>query len=377
MPERSSKPVFYDPKNRRWWWFKAIAETLGVLFILIFCGLIASILTTPILPSLALAPIRPLSGQSHASALTPTPLSPTVRLPQDLQTQVAGQTQARNKVETRHQELFGQKPPLRAIKRFHVSSKNPVISVTPQPGPTGSSSATPVGPSPTPTPLPTFGPLPAVSPDKTEVIGFYVDWDDNSFTSLKQNFSHIDKLIPEWLHLTDASGTIAPDDPMKQQEAVDFLRSNRPDLPIMPLINNYNNNTQTWEGDMLAKMLADPAARAHTINSILDYVQSNHFAGVSVDFENIPVGSEADLTSFMSGLYSQFHPLHLEVSQSVPVDDPSYDYVRLAQNNDYLLLMPYDEHWDGSDPGPIASQQWFMDALATRFAEVDPSVAKP
>ncbi len=115
---------------------------------------------------------------------------------------------------------------------------------------------------------------------------------------------------------------------------------------------------------MLGKMLANPAARSQTIKSLLDYVQSNHFAGISIDFENIPAGSQADLTTFMRELYAQFHPLHLEVSQSVPVDDPSYDYVSLAQCNDYLLLMTYDEHWDGSDAGPVASQQWFMNALA-------------
>ena len=35
--------------------------------------------------------------------------------------------------------------------------------------------------------------------------------------------------------------------------------------------------------------------------------------------------------------------------------------------------MTYDEHWDGSAAGPVSSQQWFANELATRFAEVDPS----
>ena len=245
MPERSSKPVFYDPNNRRWRWFKGVAEALGIFFTLVFCGLIASILTTPILPRLALAPVKPLLEQSHASVLTPTPLPPVTVQPQDLRAQVAGQARFGNKVETRHQELSGQKTLARAVKRFHVSSKNPVITASPQPGLNATPSPVPAGPTPTPTPLPTFAPLPPAAPNNTEVVGFYVDWDDNSFTSLKQNLLHIDKLIPEWLHLTDASGTVAPDDLVKQQEALDFIHQNRPDLPIIPLINNYNNDTQT------------------------------------------------------------------------------------------------------------------------------------
>ncbi len=225
MPEKPSQPIFYDPENRRWRWFKGVTQLLGVLLTLVFCGLITSILTTPILPSLALAPIKPLLGQSHASAPTPMPTAlPTIQL-QNLQTQVLQQA----RVETRHQELFGIKEPVRAIKRFHVSQKNPTVSAAPPSGPSVSSSLTPIAGSSLSTPTPAFTPAPApifnpvnpvapVSPANTEVIGFYVDWDDNSFTSLKQNISHIDKLIPEWLHLTDATGTIAPDDLRQQQE---------------------------------------------------------------------------------------------------------------------------------------------------------------
>ena len=40
--------------------------------------------------------------------------------------------------------------------------------------------------------------LPVASPrptTKAELIGFYVNWDDTSFTSLKHNLSRLDKLI--------------------------------------------------------------------------------------------------------------------------------------------------------------------------------------
>ena len=40
---------------------------------------------------------------------------------------------------------------------------------------------------------------------------------------------------------------------------------------------------------------------------------------------------------------------------SVPSNDDNYDYKTLSQNVDYLILMAYDEHWNGSEPGPVAS----------------------
>jgi len=36
--------------------------------------------------------------------------------------------------------------------------------------------------------------------------GYFVDWDDNSFSSLKRNAQSLDALIVEWLHLRGASG---------------------------------------------------------------------------------------------------------------------------------------------------------------------------
>src|SRR5512135_2690757 len=114
MPERPSQPIFYDPKNRRWRWFKGIAQVLGVLITLVFCGLIASILTTPFLPSLALAPVKLLSQQSHASASTATP-TPIKTMAQGPYAQILQQ----GKAETSHQEKFGVLRPLRVIKRFH------------------------------------------------------------------------------------------------------------------------------------------------------------------------------------------------------------------------------------------------------------------
>lgn len=32
--------------------------------------------------------------------------------------------------------------------------------------------------------------------------------------------------------------------------------------------------------------------------------------------------------------------------------------------------MAYDEHWSSAEPGPIASQDWFVDGITTALNEV-------
>ena len=127
-----------------------------------------------------------------------------------------------------------------------------------------------------------------------------------------------------------------------------------------------------WESAKLAAMLANRAARGRAIQNLLQFVRDHGCVGVSIDFENVPATAQPALKTFMYELYAQFHPLGLEVSQSVPLDDPAFDYRGLATATDYLILMAYDEHWSSSKAGPIASQGWYTAALRRRFAELPP-----
>jgi cellulose synthase/poly-beta-1,6-N-acetylglucosamine synthase-like glycosyltransferase/peptidoglycan/xylan/chitin deacetylase (PgdA/CDA1 family) len=68
-----------------------------------------------------------------------------------------------------------------------------------------------------------------------------------------------------------------------------------------------------------------------------------------------------------------FAPKGLTVLQTVPFDDPDWNYQNYAAASDYLILMAYDQHWAGSDAGPIASQAWFEQHLVSRMHQLNPA----
>ena len=317
MTEKITSPVFYDPQSRRWRRFKRTVQIAGGIVSIIFGALIASVLINPALPTLGLKPARALPESRHISPPQAKPF---------LNHRERGFQQAKTKLND------------------YVSTTRPPAISTATPIPQG----------------------------KSELIGFYVNWDDTSFTSLKQNLAQLDKLIPEWLHLAQADGTLEQDDPFKRNQALNYIRQHRPDLAIAPLVNNFNSEHMEWEAKKLGVMLADPTARAAAIKQLLDFVRGNGFIGISIDFENVPATSQSNLKTFMRELYAQFHPLGLEVSQSVPLDDSSFDYRGLAECNDYLILMAYDEHASDTEAGPVASQGWYARSLNQRFAELPP-----
>ena len=206
------------------------------------------------------------------------------------------------------------------------------------------------------------------APARFERIAFFVNWDDNSLVSLRHNLADVDTLVPEWLHLAGADGAIREDDPPRTAAAESLVRTERPGLSIVPLINNFDGTK--WRSDWVAGSLRAPATRSAMVERLHDYVRGNGFAGVSIDFEAVPASSQHDLVAFVRELAARFHREGLVVSQSVPVDDRAFDFRALAAAADYLILMAYDEHAADTDPGPVASQRWFTRAIEARFAEV-------
>jgi cellulose synthase/poly-beta-1,6-N-acetylglucosamine synthase-like glycosyltransferase/peptidoglycan/xylan/chitin deacetylase (PgdA/CDA1 family)/spore germination protein YaaH len=207
---------------------------------------------------------------------------------------------------------------------------------------------------------------------KSRVIAFYVNWDDTSLTSLKTNINNIDELMPEWLHIAGTDGSIQIDDEARQNLTLETIRAARNDLPIVPLINNFNNDLQDWDGKTTAELLSNKEARAKLIDNLKNFVTSNGFAGIHIDFESLPDSSQPQLIFFMQELWNVFHPAGLEVSQSIPLDDDAFNARALSQSTDFIVFMGYDENAPGGTNGPIASQPWFTSSLIKRLAQVPP-----
>lgn len=96
----------------------------------------------------------------------------------------------------------------------------------------------------------------------------------------------------------------------------------------------------------------------------------HRFAGINVDFEQVSPGDRDQMTAFIGELAGTLKRAGLLVTQSVPPDDDAFDLRRLAELNDYLVAMVYDEHADADEPGPIASQAWVDRQLAALAATV-------
>src|SRR6266481_3042009 len=189
---------------------------------------------------------------------------------------------------------------------------------------------------------------------------FYVSWDPTSLAALQQHFHDIDLLIPERLHSITAEGRLDVEpDPKLAAWQQSLLQQTPPiEIPTMPLLNNSDGTN--WLTDNMAAMLKSSTARQNLAQRSVQYVTQNHFAGLVVDFEEIPKKSQKDFSQFISELAADLHNSNLKLMVALPAADWAYDYAGIGKSADAVVLMNYDQHWRTSAPGPIAAQDWFV-----------------
>ena len=207
-------------------------------------------------------------------------------------------------------------------------------------------------------------------PDRPLVLGFYSSWDydDVSYPALKRALPNLDWFLPCWLSIS------GPDMALKIKEdhqAKKLLRTARPGVPILPVVQNVLDGA--WNGAGLQHLLADPGRRAALEKSLVDYVRSNKYQGLIIDFEEVPPGAYNDLDVFLKELSALFAPNGWVLAQCAPFDDGNWPFATFAKSIDYTILMAYDEHDETGTAGSIAGGPWFEDTLDQRMRELPPN----
>lgn len=203
------------------------------------------------------------------------------------------------------------------------------------------------------------------------IMGFLVNYDDASFQSLIKNLNNIDVVIGDFLHIKTSQGDLIEDDIDKQKIMTDYIFKHKPQTKIIPLVSNVKNGD--WQSKMIADVLASPARQDKIIKTLLDYVVEHHFSGINIDFESIPLKNREHFTAFVKKICAIFHQKDLSVSIDVVSGDPVYNLKELSKVADSIILMSYDEYWEDSEAGPIASIGWLANALNTQINEIPPN----
>ncbi|HUV68130.1 MAG TPA: glycosyltransferase [Terracidiphilus sp.] len=206
---------------------------------------------------------------------------------------------------------------------------------------------------------------------------YYVQDDAASYSSFKEHVHQIDLLFAQWFHVTAPSGRLMAmtwdnlheypvvdgstvHDPDAMSRIKHVIQSAKEGTEVIPHLNNYNPRTQSWDSGV-GGVLQDEDKRAALRQQILRFFTAYPgYPGLSLDIESLDENAEPGYLIFIQELYASMHPRNLRLYVNVSASTPNNELKQIAANSDAIVLMNYDEHESDSDPGPVASQNWFV-----------------
>jgi cellulose synthase/poly-beta-1,6-N-acetylglucosamine synthase-like glycosyltransferase len=204
------------------------------------------------------------------------------------------------------------------------------------------------------------------------VAGFYATWQETGLHSLRANASKMTHVFPAWLSLNPDGVSINysewnPDITPHNYDVVSIARNNQ--LKIIPILSNAKGDG--FDPGRIHKLLGSRAAQVHLIDSITNWLVSNKFDGINIDFENLRNEDYQKLVSFLKMMRTSFNKHNLQLSADIEVGKEVIPVKAIADVCDYVILMIYDEHDASNDAGPIASAGWFQQVIE-KFSKIVP-----
>lgn len=157
-------------------------------------------------------------------------------------------------------------------------------------------------------------------------------------------------------------------------------------IKLMAMITNKG-----FDQEKLHRFLSSNAAQQKAMQSIIAACKQNNLYGVQFDFEKISVIDKLALTKFFRLAAKQLHHQGYRVSFAIIPAFPemmqhssflkktwqhwsgAYDLKALGEAGDFITIMAYNQHPDGTIPGPNASIRYTQAAIlhALQFIPAD------
>ena len=187
--------------------------------------------------------------------------------------------------------------------------------------------------------------------------------DANSYLSTDtQYMGGVNVISPTWYSMIDNSGNIS------DISSSDYVaQAHAKGLKVWGLIDNFSTEISSFE------ILSHYESRQNVIRQLITSATGVGLDGINIDFELLSEESGVHFLEFLRELSIPCHKygLTLSVDNTVPaVYTSHYDRGEQGKVVDYIIIMGYDEHYQGSEAGSVASLPWVEKGIQETIAEV-------
>ena len=172
----------------------------------------------------------------------------------------------------------------------------------------------------------------------------------------------INVIAPSWFTIADSEGQI-----VSRADKAYTEKAHEAGVRVWAMLDNINIEIDD------TKLLSNTESRRHLVDNVMEAAINSGIDGINIDLESI----EAENGPAFTQLIREFSVacrkagLMLSVDNYVPITSNLY-YNRQEQAEvvDYIIMMGYDEHWAGSEPGSTASYSFVKNGIVRSLQEV-------
>ena len=200
-------------------------------------------------------------------------------------------------------------------------------------------------------------------PARGEFWAFTAPWDPASAASVARNSARLDAVVTGWIALDSATGRpfVAAAYNDTQGVAAGTWR--------FAIVTSWHNDR--FHPRSVRALAGDEALLAQAARWIAEHGAAGRYDGLVVDFEELEPSDLAAQLRVIAAIRDSARGRGVRsLAVAIPAGNAaSYPARRLLEVADFVLVMLYDQHWLGSQPGPISEPGWVSRSLAARVAE--------
>lgn len=196
----------------------------------------------------------------------------------------------------------------------------------------------------------------------------YSPYDNNNISALLEAAGEVNTVSPTWYQLTDSQGGYTS---FAQQEYVDYVHATGRE--IWPLWSDFTSVSEE-NGWSEYELFSVTENRRALIDAMMSEVEIYGYDGINIDFEKVKADTGIHYVQFLRELSIECRRagIVLSIDNYVPMPH-SMHYDRREQGviADYVIVMGYDEHYNGcGEAGSVASLQFVNNGIVNTLESV-------
>lgn len=192
--------------------------------------------------------------------------------------------------------------------------------------------------------------------------------DNDDIYTLLDSTKGVNTISPTWYQLAGSDGSF---NSFASQSYVDYIHEMG--MEIWPLISDFTS-VDVEKGWSEYELFSNTLTRRKLIASIVNEIVTYGYDGINIDFEKIDKDTGIHYVQFLRELSIECRRLGvvLSIDNYVPMPHSKhYDRHEQGIVADYVIVMGYDEHYNGQgEAGSIASLDFVRNGIVNTIAEV-------